>query len=85
MYQTSSIDEELKLERSAVELYFLESDGSSFKATYVYKPYFFIAVSKDSLLQEVEAYLLRRFDGQLDSTSIVAKEDLELVRVDSHL
>ena len=75
------IDQELRVERSAVDLYFLELDGSSFKATFVYKPYFFIAISKDSLMQEVEAYLMRRFDGQIDSTAIVSKEDLELVCV----
>ena len=39
-----------------------------------------LAPPQDSLLQEVEAYLLRRFSGQIDSTAIVAKEDLELVR-----
>ncbi len=76
------IDQELRVERSAVDLYFLELDGSSFKATFVYKPYFFVAISKDSLMQEVEAYLMRRFDGQIDSTAIVSKEDLELVCAD---
>jgi hypothetical protein len=44
--QSSVIDEELRVERSAVDLYFIEMDGSYFKCTYTYRPYFLIAISK---------------------------------------
>ena len=43
---SSKIDDELKVENSSVDLYFLENDGSTFKATFVYKPYFYLGINK---------------------------------------
>ena len=43
---SSKIDDELKVENSSVDLYFLENDGATFKATFVYKPYFYLGINK---------------------------------------
>lgn len=67
------------MEQSAVDLYFLENDGNTFKATFNFSPYFYIGVSKESMVTEMEGYLLRKFEGVLQSVTSVAKEDLELV------
>jgi hypothetical protein len=58
LWQTSVIDDELKVEKSAVDLYFLEMDGSTFKATYIYAPYFFIAISKVCLKIILDYFLV---------------------------
>jgi hypothetical protein len=38
-----------------------------------------VSESQDSLTQEVETYLLRRFDGLIDKIEVTPKEDLEMV------
>jgi DNA polymerase epsilon subunit 1 len=40
--QSTLIDDASPQGRSGVELYFLEDDGGSFKATLLYEPYFYI-------------------------------------------
>ena len=77
---------------SAVDLYFLQDDGSSFKATILYEPYFYIYCkvgsqenqAKITFLQtgtesDVEEYIRRKFSKYLHSLSIIEKEDLKLV------
>ena len=75
---SSSINDDLKVEQSAVDLYFIENDGSTFKATFNYKPYFYIGINKDSNQVEMESFLLRKFEGLLESVGSIGKEDLEL-------
>ncbi|KAL0370176.1 UNVERIFIED_CONTAM: DNA polymerase epsilon catalytic subunit A [Sesamum angustifolium] len=55
------------------------SDGSTFKAKYKFRPYFY-AATKDNMEMDVEAYLRRRYEGQVADIAIVEKEDLDLVK-----
>ncbi|VDO97023.1 unnamed protein product [Soboliphyme baturini] len=62
---------------SAVDYYFIEDDGSRFKVSYPFKPYFYIAV-KPKTEQEVMAFLSKRYAGVVFNVETVLKEDLEV-------
>uniref|UniRef100_A0ACD5XVC0 Uncharacterized protein n=1 Tax=Avena sativa TaxID=4498 RepID=A0ACD5XVC0_AVESA len=62
---------------SCVDLYFVSQDGSTFKVKYKFPPYFY-AATKDKMELEVEAYLRRRYEGEIADIEIVEKEDLDL-------
>ncbi|XP_073270441.1 DNA polymerase epsilon catalytic subunit A-like [Primulina huaijiensis] len=70
-------DQETRKVYSCVDLYFVCQDGSTFKAKYRFRPYFF-AATKDKMEMDVEAYLKRRYEGQIADIEIVEKEDLDL-------
>ncbi|XP_014243351.1 DNA polymerase epsilon catalytic subunit A [Cimex lectularius] len=76
MHATEILDEDKRL-ISAVDYYFIQEDGSRFKASLPYQPYFLILVKKECI-QEVSAYLTKRFAGTLLSVELVIKEDLDL-------
>lgn len=64
MRVSSIFDDETGTDNSSLELYFVQEDGSTFKATYLFKPYFLLVLKSKSSsnLQELETYLNRRFD-----------------------
>lgn len=62
---------------SCVDLYFVSQDGSTFKSKYKFSPYFY-AATKEKMEMDVEAYLRRRYEGQISEIEIVEKEDLDL-------
>ena len=64
-------------EHSALDLFFLQEDGETFKTTYQYQPYFYVGV-KDDRHKEVGVFLKRRFDSQLVSAQVVELEDMDL-------
>ncbi|KAH6814720.1 DNA polymerase epsilon catalytic subunit [Perilla frutescens var. frutescens] len=70
-------DRETSKVYSCVDLYFVCQDGSMFKAKYKFRPYFY-AATKDKMEMDVEAYLRRRYEGQIADIEIVEKEDLDL-------
>lgn len=77
MHSTSVEDETLPGGRAAVDYYFLEDDGGSFKATVEYDPYFLIAVKKGKEA-EVEEWCRRNFEGLVKGVKRVEKEDLQM-------
>ncbi|XP_039789737.1 DNA polymerase epsilon catalytic subunit A-like isoform X3 [Panicum virgatum] len=62
---------------SCVDLYFVSQDGSTFKVKNKFRPYFY-AATKDKMELEVEAYIRRRYEGEISDIEIVEKEDLDL-------
>jgi DNA polymerase epsilon subunit 1 len=62
---------------SCVNLYFMCQDGSTFKAQFKFAPYFYIGTKENTEL-EVDAYLRRRYEGQIANIQVVSKEDLGL-------
>lgn len=77
MFQTEILDEDKRL-IAALDLYYIQQDGSRFKATYTYKPYFYILTSKQ-LIQDVSQFLLKRFAGSIAGLEQVQKDDLDMV------
>ncbi|CAI9778339.1 unnamed protein product [Fraxinus pennsylvanica] len=70
-------DQETRKTYGCVDLYFVCQDGSTFKTKYKFRPYFY-AATKDKMEMDVEAYLRRRYEGQIADIEIVEKEDLDL-------
>lgn len=63
--------------RAAVDFYFIEEDGGTFKASVEYDPYFLIAVKKGREA-EVEEWVKRSHEGLVKSVERVEKEDLKM-------
>lgn len=75
---TSMEDERIPHGRSALDCYFLEEDGSYFKATVEYEPYFLLAVKKGHE-SEVEEWCKRvPGDGVVKTIRKVEKDDLDM-------
>lgn len=75
---TSVEDERIPGGRAALDCYFIELDGSTFKATVEYDPYIVIAVKKGRE-SEVEEWLKRvPGGGVVKSLRRVEKEDLSM-------
>ncbi|KAJ2519513.1 DNA polymerase epsilon catalytic subunit, partial [Coemansia sp. RSA 2049] len=77
MHATTVPDEERNSAKAAVDYYFLEQDGGSFKCTLLYKPYFYV-VCAPGCETEVEEWLVRRFDRFVDGVETVEREDLQM-------
>ena len=57
----------------------MQDDGSRFKASLPFKPYFYILPKKECI-QEVSSFLGKKFAGVIASIEQCSKEDLDLVR-----
>lgn len=66
---------------ACLDLYFLQQDGATFKASISHEPYFYVAVAPGASgrTREVVASLERTFEGLIASISTVEKEDLEML------
>ncbi|GAB6019923.1 hypothetical protein CHUAL_001454 [Chamberlinius hualienensis] len=76
IHPTEILDEEKRLV-SAVDFYFVQEDGSRFKVSMPYKPYFYIATKK-GCENEVATYLTKKYAGTIFSIDMIKKEDLDL-------
>ena len=75
---TALEDERIPGGRAAVDFYFIEEDGSTFKATVEYEPYFLIAVKRGHE-SEVEEWVKRvPGDGVVKSVRRVERDDLKM-------
>ena len=71
------LDEDKRL-IACVDLYFVEEDGGRFKVSVPFKPYFYVKVKDNLLLQETSAYLGKRYGQYINKMETVRKEDLDL-------
>ena len=62
--------------KSGLDLYFLDREGSNFKATILYDPYFYVVIKDSTRINEISQHLERRFENC--KTTPVQKEDLDL-------
>ncbi|KAL7751596.1 DNA polymerase epsilon catalytic subunit [Sorochytrium milnesiophthora] len=76
MHPTLIRDKEWPSGRSACDYYFIEEDGSTFKCTLAYSPYFLI-VCKEGSEAEVEEYLRRKYDRTIEKFARANKNDLD--------
>lgn len=67
---------------AGVDFYFLDEEGGSFKSSITYDPYFFVTVTDDARLNDVEEFLKKYLETCLKDISTLKKEDLKL---DNHL
>ncbi|KAK2153411.1 hypothetical protein LSH36_298g04118 [Paralvinella palmiformis] len=76
MHPADVLNEDKRL-ISAVDYYFIQEDGSRFKASMPFKPYFYVATRK-GCEREVASFLSKKYAGKLASVEPVNKEDLDL-------
>lgn len=76
MHSTEIVDEDKRLV-AAVDYYFIKDDGSRFRITQPFQPYFYLLAKKE-YIQEVVAYISKKFAGSFTSIDTVMKEDLDL-------
>ncbi|MBW0474880.1 hypothetical protein O181_014595 [Austropuccinia psidii MF-1] len=62
---------------AAVDLYFIQDDGSMFRSTMIYYPYFLIATRVGKEI-EVEEWLRKKYEGQILKLERVIKDDLKM-------
>lgn len=77
MFQTEIVDEDKRLV-AAVDYYFIKDDGSRFRVTQPFQPYFYLLAKKECV-QEVVAFISKKFAGSYTAIDIVMKEDLDMV------
>ena len=76
-HSAEMLDENKRL-IACIDLYFVEDDGGRFKVSVAFKPYFYIKVKENNLIQETSAYLSKRYGEYIDKIENVRKEDLDL-------
>jgi DNA polymerase epsilon subunit 1 len=77
MHSTNLEDSKVPGGRAAVDYYFIDDDGSTFKASVEYLPYFMIAVKKGKEA-EVEEWVRRNCEGLVKTVDRLEKEDLKM-------
>ncbi|XP_045485974.1 DNA polymerase epsilon catalytic subunit 1 [Pieris rapae] len=77
MHTAEILDEDKRLV-AAVDYYFIEMDGSRFKISLMFQPYFLIMARKECE-QEVIQYLSKKFAGTIHKIDVIEKEDLDLL------
>lgn len=76
-HSAEMLDENKRL-IACIDLYFVEDDGGRFKVSVPFKPYFYIKVKENNLIQETSAYLSKRYGEYIHKMENVRKEDLDL-------
>ncbi|XP_068152320.1 DNA polymerase epsilon catalytic subunit 1 [Drosophila tropicalis] len=76
MHANEVLDEDRRL-TAALDLFFIQMDGSRFKCTVAYKPYLLVR-PEDNMHLEVARFLGRKYSGQIASLEHITKEDLDL-------
>ena len=77
IHSAEMLDENKRL-IACIDLYFVEDDGGRFKVSVPFKPYFYIKVKENTLIQETSAYLSKRYGEYIHKMENVRKEDLDL-------
>ncbi|XP_023169776.2 DNA polymerase epsilon catalytic subunit A [Drosophila hydei] len=76
MHTNEVLDDDRRLV-AALDLFFIQMDGSRFKCTVAYQPYLLIRPEANMQL-EVARFLGRKYSGQIASLEHITKEDLDL-------
>lgn len=76
MLQTEILNQDRRLV-AALDLYFLQMDGTRYKMTVVFAPYLLL-ITREGHALEVAKFLAKKYSGQLLRCEHVQKEDLDL-------
>ncbi|XP_060805157.1 DNA polymerase epsilon catalytic subunit 1 [Amyelois transitella] len=77
MHTAEILDEDKRLV-AAMDYYFIEMDGTRFKVSLMFQPYFLI-MARLECEQEVIQYLSKKFAGTIHKIDVIEKEDLDLL------
>lgn len=75
-YLPISMPDESGMEKSGMDLYFLDREGGNFKASIFFEPYLLLVVNDAHRMAELSQHLQKRFEGCRVET--VEKEDLDM-------
>lgn len=76
MHSTEILNQDRRLV-AALDLYFLQMDGTRYKMSVIYAPYLLL-ITKEGHALEVAKFLSRKYEGQLQKVEHIQKEDLDL-------
>lgn len=76
MHSTDLLDEEKRLV-SALDLFFIEMDGTRYKYTVTYMPYFLVCI-REQHSNELMQFLKSKFGADIACFEVLYKEDLDL-------
>ncbi|XP_065073055.1 DNA polymerase epsilon catalytic subunit 1 [Ochlerotatus camptorhynchus] len=76
MHSTEILNQDRRLV-AALDLYFLQMDGTRYKMTVTYMPYLLL-ITKEGHALEVAKFLSKKYSGQLQTVDHITKEDLDL-------
>ena len=74
---TTRTQDKPNVELAAVDCYFLQENGVTFKATILHRPYFYVQIPEE-MVKDAMNMLERRLDGQCTSIEEVQMVDLDL-------
>lgn len=77
LFQNELLDDDKRL-ISIVDYYFIKEDGSRFKISLPFTPYFYILPRKENM-QEIIQFLSKKYAGLITNIETNFKEDLDLV------
>ena len=79
MYSTSIYDDN-SLEHSAIDMYYIQHDGSTFKACIIYEPYFLIQINgtHSTTINECESFLIKQYSEYIVRIEHIDKINLSL-------
>uniref|UniRef100_A0A182JCC0 DNA polymerase epsilon catalytic subunit n=1 Tax=Anopheles atroparvus TaxID=41427 RepID=A0A182JCC0_ANOAO len=76
IHSTEILNEDRRLV-AALDMYFLQMDGSRYKTTVIYAPYLLL-ITREGHSLEVAKFLSKKYSGQLLNVEHLQKEDLDL-------
>ncbi|XP_055613279.1 DNA polymerase epsilon catalytic subunit 1 [Uranotaenia lowii] len=76
MHSTEILNQDRRLV-AALDLYFLQMDGTRYKMTIIYAPYLLL-ITKEGQALEVSKFLTKKYSGQLLNVEFIEREDLDL-------
>ncbi|XP_058812219.1 DNA polymerase epsilon catalytic subunit 1 [Topomyia yanbarensis] len=76
MHSTEILNQDRRLV-AALDLYFLQMDGTRYKMTVIYAPYLLL-ITKEGQSLEVAKFLTKKYSGQLSNVDHIEREDLDL-------
>jgi DNA polymerase epsilon subunit 1 len=75
-YLPTTMQDESGMERSGIDLFFIDRQGGSFKASLFFEPYFYVDASDPARIMEISQHLPKRLEGC--RVEIIDKEDLDM-------
>ncbi|XP_049530617.1 DNA polymerase epsilon catalytic subunit 1 [Anopheles darlingi] len=76
MHSTEILNDDRRLV-AALDMYFLQMDGSRYKTTVIYAPYLLL-ITREGHALEVAKFLGKKYSGQLLNVEHIQREDLDL-------
>lgn len=78
MQPTLIKDSETEELKSALDLYFIHMDLTSFKVAVPFSPYFYLCISNPAYIKDVEFELKRTYEKFVQDIELVEKEDMDM-------